>query len=101
MNDLVKCVEISMNRKIPSMRLPYWFGYLGGKSFDFLSLITGKKFPISAVRIKKFCATTQFRADLLERSDFVAPFTIIDGLKRTLFYEFIDPNKDETTYISE
>jgi len=51
------------------VRLPYWLGYIGGLSFDLLAKLTGKKFSVSAVRIKKFClprsvayrgATTQF-----------------------------------------
>jgi len=60
MNELVKQVEKSLDKKLPPVRLPYWFGYMGGLSFDLLSKITGKKFSVSAVRVKKFYATTQF-----------------------------------------
>jgi len=35
---------------------------MGGLSFDLLAKLTGKKFSVSAVRVKKFCATTQFDA---------------------------------------
>ena len=60
MNELVQQVEISLNKKLPLVRLPYWLGYMGGLSFDLLAKLTGKKFSVSAVRVKKFCATTQF-----------------------------------------
>lgn len=42
MNQLVAEVEQSLNKKIPSMHLPYPLGMLGGYCFDILSKITGK-----------------------------------------------------------
>jgi nucleoside-diphosphate-sugar epimerase len=101
MNDLVRQVEISLNKKIPSLRLPYWLGYLGGFSFDLLARLTGKKYPISTVRIKKFCATTQFDSVAVHRTGFIAPYSISEGLHRTLQYEFLLPVKDQVVYTSE
>ena len=88
MNELVLQAEESLNRKLPSLRLPYWLGMTGGLCFDILSRITGKKFPISSIRIKKFCATTQFDASLAHSIGFEAPFTLAEGLDRTLKSEF-------------
>ena len=65
MNELVQQVEKSLNKKLPAIRLPYWLGYMGGLSFDLLAKLTGKKFSVSAVRVKKFCATTQFELPIL------------------------------------
>jgi hypothetical protein len=76
-------------------------GYLGGLSFDVLAKITRKKFSVSAVRVKKFCATTQFDAIAAHNSGFKAPFTLSEGLHRTLHYEFIDQEKDEVFFESE
>jgi nucleoside-diphosphate-sugar epimerase len=90
MNELVLQAEESLNRKLPSLRLPYWVGFLGGIGFDILTRITGKKFPINRIRIKKFCATTQFDATLAHNSGFEAPFTLAEGLDRTLKSEFGD-----------
>lgn len=87
-NELVLQAEESLNRKLPSLRLPYWLGMLGGLFFDLISRITGRKLPISSVRIKKFCATTQFDATLAHSSGFEAPFTLAEGLDRTLKSEF-------------
>jgi len=90
MNELVLQAEESLNRKLPSLRLPYWLGLLGGYGFDLLTRVTGKRFPINSVRIKKFCATTQFDATLAHLSGFEAPFTLAEGLDRTLKNEFGD-----------
>jgi len=90
MNELVLQAEESLNRKLPSLRLPYWLGMIGGFMFDLISRITSRKFSISAIRIKKFCATTQFDASLAHSSGFEAPFTLAEGLDRTLKSEFGD-----------
>lgn len=102
----------SLNKKRLTVRLPYWLGYLGGLSFDLLAKPTGKRFSVSAVRVKKFClphrkerpywgATTQFDATAAHSSGFKAPFTLLEGLNRTLHYEFIDTEKDEVVFESE
>jgi len=88
MNELVLQVEESLNRKLPSLRLPYWLGMFGGLIFDLISRITGRKLIISSVRIKKFCANTQINATLANHSGFKAPFTLAEGLDRTLKSEF-------------
>ncbi|HEY5591050.1 MAG TPA: NAD-dependent epimerase/dehydratase family protein [Paludibacter sp.] len=88
MNELVLQAEESLNRKLPSLRLPYWIGMSGGLIFDLMARITGRKFPISSVRIKKFCATTQIDASKAHSSGFKAPFTYAEGLDRTLKSEF-------------
>jgi GlcNAc-P-P-Und epimerase len=101
MNELVHQVEKSLNKKLPTIRLPYFFGYLGGLCFDIIAGLTGKKFTVSAVRVRKFCATTQFDATAALNSGFVPPYTLAEGLHRTLHYEFIDTQKDEIVFISE
>ena len=88
MNELVTQVEQSLNKRLPPIRLPYWLGRLGGFGFDALSFLTGIKFPITGIRIKKFCASTQLDATLVQSSDFKAPYSLADGLDRTLRNEF-------------
>jgi len=101
MNELIRQVETSLEKKISSLRLPYWLGYMGGVGFDLLSKISGKSFSVSAVRVKKFCATTQFDATATHSSGFKAPFNLTEGLHRTLHYEFIETGKDEVIFESE
>ncbi len=101
MNQLVEQVEVSLNKKIPSIHFPKWLGMLGGFAFDMLSKLTGKKFAVSTVRVKKFCATTQFDASKAHNSGFKAPFSLNKGLDCTLKYEFINKNQDGITFESE
>jgi len=87
-------------------------GYTGCLSFDRLAKITCKKISVSAVALRSSAcqtlaglprseafrgATTQFDATAAHRSGFKAPFTLSEGLHRTLpvcrrgrHYEFID-----------
>lgn len=88
MNELVSQVENSLGRKMPKTRLPKCLGMFGGYTFDMLSLITRKQFSVSSVRVKKFCATTQFDASKAHSSGFKAPYTLSEGLDRTLKHEF-------------
>lgn len=94
MTSLLGVIEKSLNKKIPSMRIPIWLGYLGGFGFDILALVTRKKFAISSVRVKKFVATTQFDATKVHSSGFKAPFTLEEGLDRTLNYEFVQERSE-------
>ena len=101
MNDLVGLVEKVLNKKIPSTHFPYWMGMCGGYCFDALSWITRKKFAVSSVRVKKFCATTQFDSTKAMSSGFIPPYSLQDGLSRTLEFEFVHPRTDENEFRSE
>lgn len=87
MNDLTILVNKKMNLKNRSFYLPYLIGIIIGYCFDFLSFILRKNLPISSVRIKKFCATTEFNSDKAHKY-FEAPFTLAEGINNTLDYEF-------------
>jgi len=88
MKELVSEVEKSIEKRLLPIRLPYWIGLMGGLAFDILSSVTGKNYPIKMIRIKKFCATTQFNAAKAHASGFIAPFTLSEGLHLTLKNEF-------------
>lgn len=87
-NDIVYNTGKVLRKEISELRIPYWVGMLGGYAFDVLSFLTRKKFAISSVRVRKFCAVTQYDASKVEKSDFDPPFTLRDGLERTLQAEF-------------
>ncbi len=74
---------------------------LGSCRFDLLAKITGKNLTVSSVRVKKFCATTEFNADKVLNSGFKATYTLGEGLARTLEFEFIHPKPDDITFKSE
>ena len=69
MNDLVQLVRHALPVESASLalmsriRLPYELGMWAGHGCDVLTKVTGRQLPISAVRVQKFCATTQFSAE--------------------------------------
>lgn len=101
MNQLVGHVSRVLGKHIPATHFPYWLGMMGGYCFDLLAKLTGKKLTISSVRVKKFCATTEFDATKVHTCGFVPPFTLDEGLARTLEFEFVHPRTDDIQFISE
>ena len=88
-------------KDIPARHFPYWLGMSGGYCFDLLAWISRKKLTVSSVRVKKFCATTQFDASKVAASGFKAPYKLGEGLTRTLEFEFVHPQKDNIVFKSE
>ncbi|PZP50727.1 MAG: UDP-N-acetylglucosamine 4-epimerase [Pseudopedobacter saltans] len=82
--ELVKIAETATGKKLSPMQIPYALGYLGGLGFDVLAKITGKKLTISSVRIKKFCATTQFDSSKMLATGYKAPYTLSEGISETI-----------------
>lgn len=101
MNELVNHVSKVLKRHIPATHLPFWLGMMGGYCFDALAFVTKKKLAVSSVRVKKFCATTQFDATKVQSTGFKAPYTLGEGLARTLEFEFIHDASNGITFISE
>jgi nucleoside-diphosphate-sugar epimerase len=101
MNELIEVVGKSLDKKIPSVKIPYWLGMFGGYCFDVLAWITRKKLSISSVRVKKFCATTQFDSGKAHSTGFVPPYTLSQGIDRTIKFEFVDEKEDDIVYVSE
>jgi len=87
-NDLVHHTSKILNKNIPTIHVPYWLGMLGGYGFDVLAWLTRKKLNISSVRVKKFCAVTQYDSKKAMSSGFVPPYSMEEGLRRMLNQEF-------------
>lgn len=100
MNELVNVIEEKMKLNIPKIKIPFLLGLLAGFCFDFFSKLSGRKFSISSVRVRKFCATTQFKASKVH-SIFKSPYTLEEGLKRTLEHEFINKQEDDILFFTE
>ena len=102
MNNLVKNVNEQMGRKnLVSFRIPYFFGLLGGYVIDLIAFLFRKKFPISAIRVKKFCSTTQFSSDKIHCTEFKPKISIDEAIKRTVKFEFINSPKNDQVFYSE
>lgn len=102
MNTLIKQVRMTLKVK-PSIdiRLPYVFGILIGYLADLTAFLTGKKLPISGIRVKKFCSTTEFASSSHKLDDFVAPFKLHEGIDSTLRSEFISPDPNREIFFTE
>ncbi|EPL7679667.1 NAD-dependent epimerase/dehydratase family protein [Elizabethkingia anophelis] len=87
-NDLVHHRSEILNKNIPTTHIPYWIGMLGGYGFDILAWLSRKKLNISSVRVKKFCAVTQYDSTKAMTSGFKPPYTMEEGLKNMLNQEF-------------
>ena len=93
MNELVGQVHNFMGKPSDNlMRLPYWLGLLGGTCFDGVAAVTGRSFPVSSVRVRKFCADTSISVDMLKKSGFSPPYTLGKGMDNFLKHEFAEKN---------
>lgn len=88
MKNFVISTRAALGRNGVGPRIPYAVGILAGFSFDILAKITGKKFPISTIRVRKFCANTIVNADHMEETGFKRHYTIEDGLQEMIAAEF-------------
>ena len=101
MNTLVSKVNHLLGRSTKiGFRLPYWVGLTVGKGFDVISALTGKRFTISSIRVKKFCANSVYNTTI-EETGFVPPVPLEDALSQTVRYEFIEDHKGEQLFYSE
>lgn len=101
MNQLVCSVKLMLGKgeKI-GLRLPYALGYAIGKGFDLVAAITGKRFPISSIRVKNFCANSVYNT-AIDQTGFVPPVPLAQALEQTIRHEFIERHDDEPLYFSE
>ncbi|MDE6066095.1 MAG: NAD-dependent epimerase/dehydratase family protein [Duncaniella sp.] len=101
MNQLIAHVSRILGKHIPATHFPYWLGMAGGYCFDLLAKVTGRKLTVSSVRVKKFCATTEFDASKVNSTGFSAPYSLDEGLARTIEFEFVHQRTDDIQFISE
>lgn len=101
MNELVSLVRGKL-RGSPSVgiRIPKFIGLMVGYMADALAKL-GVKLPISSIRVKKFCASSEFSSAKGELDGFVAPYSLQEGLDRTLEAEFINPDPNRQIFYTE
>ncbi len=101
MNALVGTVNRMLSKsEAIGFRLPYSIGFLIGKAFDMVAGITGKRFTISSIRVKKFCANSVYNT-ALEKSGFVPPVPLTEALERTVRHEFLESHEQEGLFFTE
>jgi nucleoside-diphosphate-sugar epimerase len=101
MNALVAHVNKLLGRSSEiKFRLPFSLGLLIGSSFDLVAKITGKNFPISAIRVKKFCANSVYES-AIESTGFIPPVPLMEAINKTVHFEFIEDHNNEQLFYSE
>ncbi len=101
MNELVGSVNRILGKpeKI-GVRLPYAVGYAIGKAFDLVAALSGRRFAVSSIRVKKFCSNSMFGTSV-EKSGFAAPVSLAEALARTVRHEFLESHENESLFYSE
>jgi nucleoside-diphosphate-sugar epimerase len=90
MNELIQIFYNTMGRNNRvNLRIPYPIGLIGGYCYDILAKITGITYPISSIRIKKFCADTVINTDKMKKTGFYPSYTLAEGLSRMIKSEFL------------
>jgi nucleoside-diphosphate-sugar epimerase len=101
MNSLVTNVTaiLGKSRKI-NLRMPFAVGYMIGKGFDLVAAVTGKRFAISAIRVKKFCANSVYNT-AIDQTGFIAPVPLEQALAQTVRHEFMESHEHEGVFYTE
>ena len=101
MNELVTFVRGKLkNQSNVGVRIPKFAGLMIGFLADGLIKL-GINIPISSVRVKKFCASSEYSTSKSSLDGFEAPFTLQEGINRTLDSEFINPDPDREIFFTE
>lgn len=89
MNTLTDVVYRKLGKSKPSFRIPYPVGLMAGVAFDILARVTRRSFPISKVRVQKFCADTTCASERRKATGFVERYTLAEGLERMIDADFL------------
>jgi GlcNAc-P-P-Und epimerase len=101
MNTLVSTVrKILGNGNGVGPRVPYSAGYAAGKMFDLAARVSGRTFPISTIRVKKFCTNTVFNTSVAE-TGFMPTVSLAEALARTIRHEFLENHGSAPLFYSE
>jgi nucleoside-diphosphate-sugar epimerase len=89
MNELVPLVRdvFKYGSDMP-MRVPMWIIYPIAALLDGIAILFNKSFPVSRVRIHKFCSNSQFSTKRLLAAGFKPSHDLKDALRKTIRAEF-------------
>ena len=86
--ELVALLQKALGKRGSRLRLPLSLGVAAGHTLDLVARVSGRTFPISAVRMRKFAAETTVSTDRLAATGFIPRYSLEDSLVRTLATEF-------------
>lgn len=95
MNDLVRLIcRLTGRQDVTRRRIPFWLGMCLGGVFDVVAHLTGRRFPISRIRVEKFCASTVFSANRALSSGYVPSVSLEQALTDTIAAEFASAREE-------
>lgn len=102
MNSLIMLIQhFLFKKKIMNINVPFYVGLFFGYVADVVSIFKKNKLPLSSIRVKKFNANTTFKSNTSHNKIFSPPYTIKEGIFRTIQYDFINYNPDNETFETE
>jgi len=91
-SELVAAIRASLGAKAGRrLSVPLPVGLAAGYAFDAIARVTGRTFPISAVRVRKFVADTSVNTDRLQATGYRPRYDLRDAVGRTVRAEFGAP----------
>jgi nucleoside-diphosphate-sugar epimerase len=90
MNQLVEQANAAFGRASTPRHVPYALGLAVGNGFDLAARLFRRNFRISAVRVRKYCANTQFANRRALATGFVPPWTLEEALLKTIRHDFTE-----------
>ena len=88
MRELIGLARTLLGRPPPRLRLPYPLGLAAGHACDLIAAATGRRLPVSAIRVRKFCANTRIATTCRDLSGFRPAYSLREGLERMIRHEF-------------
>ena len=85
---LIEHIRRCLGRPGKPPRIPKALALAGGHILDIVGRLSGKTFPVSAIRVQKFCENTQFKANRIAESGFKPQCSLSEALARTVSFEF-------------
>ncbi len=93
MNELTALARAALgDRRARTFRIPYVLGLGAAIVSDLAARLTGRRFPVSAIRIRKYRANTQFANARVLARGFVPRHGLRDALIATIRHEFGSPD---------
>lgn len=101
MDELVSEVRRSLHRgEGTGLRLPYFVGLFLGYLADIIARATGRKLPVSSIRVRKFCSSSEFRARA-RPNGFEARHSLMKAIEKTVDAEFLKPDPHREIFFTE
>lgn len=100
MNHIINTIYRGLDKTLPGIRVPYFIASAAAVIFDTVAKFTKRNFPISHIRIKKFCANTSFNTSIAE-TGFKPLCSVEDAIIETVKFEFKNSQTDDVVFYTE